>query len=185
MNDLFALDDDVPFTLRLSEAIAWCKARVPTADISRSLRSQTLQPRYEMQFVWSYRHSLYVNSVLRARRQALRSVLSVPVTPPANLANGRLLFYFPDEQVDDGASEMASKGFFDERDAPAWDTWVGVFKDDQRGQYIVSWIPAELLQCVAEGIAVNMVDCVGWLDKIEFALSKELTKSGLVWNNAD
>ena len=179
MKDIFALDDDVMFTMRLAETIAWCQARVQLTDIEHSLRSATLQPTHELQFAWCFRHSLYVNTVLRTRENALKLSLA-PVTTRYQLLGGRLLFYFPDEQVDDGASEVYSKGFFDSQDAPAWDCWVGSFLDDKRGQYIVSWVPATLIEIAAEGLAVNMVDCIGWLEDVKSPLSLQLKEFGLI-----
>lgn len=39
-------------------------------------------------------------------------------------SNCKLLIYECQETVEDGASEAASMGFYDGRDAPPWDTWI-------------------------------------------------------------
>ncbi len=71
--------------------------------------------------------------------------------------------YFPDEQLADGAAEAESRGFFDVRDTPAWDTWIGLYVDRQRGDYLVSWVPNPLIPLVGLGISVNPMDCIAWL----------------------
>ncbi len=102
-----------------------------------------------------------------------------PVTTQSQLAGGKLLIYFPDEQVLDGASEMASKGFFDMYDAPPWDTWVGLFHDS-RGTHLLSWVPPELIEFAEAGISINCVDCIGWASNINVELSRKLGEHGLI-----
>jgi hypothetical protein len=41
-----------------------------------------------------------------------------------DLAGGRVLLFFPDEQLADGASAEASKGFIDRDNTPPWDIWL-------------------------------------------------------------
>jgi hypothetical protein len=85
--------------------------------------------------------------------------MSVFPAVSSDVAGGRLLVYEPDFNVEDGASEYMSKGYFDERDAPPWDTWVCYF-DCQ----LISWVPPCLLDLVQAGIAANPVDCIRWLE---------------------
>jgi hypothetical protein len=84
---------------------------------------------------------------------------ATPTVVSSDLAGGRLLVYAPDENVEDGASLYLSKGYFDELDAPPWDTWVCYFD-----RHLISWVPPCLLDLVQAGIAVNPVDCIRWLE---------------------
>jgi hypothetical protein len=96
---------------------------------------------------------------LAEKRASLLREMSVFPAVSSDGAGGRLLVYEPDFNVEDGASEYMSKGYFDERDAPPWDTWVCYF-DCQ----LISWVPPCLLDLVQAGIAANPVDCIRWLE---------------------
>lgn len=84
-----------------------------------------------------------------------------PAAVSSDLAGGRLLVYEPDFNVEDGASEYMSKGYFDERDAPPWDTWVCY--SDRR---LISWVPPSLVGLVQAGIATNPVDCIRFVEEV-------------------
>lgn len=96
-----------------------------------------------------------VQRLAEKRASLLREINASPPTVSSDLAGGRLLVYEPDDNVEDGASEYMSKGYFDERDAPPWDTWV-CYSDRQ----LISWVPPSLLGLVQAGIATNAVDCI-------------------------
>jgi hypothetical protein len=68
-------------------------------------------------------------------------------------SNGRLLIYYPEETLQDGAAEFASHGFFDLEDAPPWDTWFLY-----AGGAILSWVPNSLIESAQAGIDANPVD---------------------------
>jgi len=83
------------------------------------------------------------------------------VSPDCNpdiALEGKFLLYVPEENVSDGASELFSLGFFDENDAPPWDTWIAFSKNT-----LLSWVPSELVHLVQHGIDVNPVDCIHWM----------------------
>jgi hypothetical protein len=59
---------------------------------------------------------------------------------------GRLLVYFPDAELSDGAAEAETAGYFDVWNAPPHDTWVGFYEDestpdDSFRRYLVAWVP--------------------------------------------
>jgi hypothetical protein len=87
-----------------------------------------------------------------------RSALVSPDCNPDIALEGKFLLYVPEENVSDGASELFSLGFFDENDAPPWDTWVAFSKNT-----LLSWVPSELVHLVQHGIDVNAVDCIHWM----------------------
>ena len=70
---------------------------------------------------------------------------------------GRLLIYAPCENVSDGASKYASKGFCDEYDAPPWDSWLH-YADCE----LISWVPAVLIPLAQDAIDANPVACIRW-----------------------
>jgi hypothetical protein len=102
-----------------------------------------------------------VEALAEKRASFLRDTNVFPAAAPSDLAGGRLLVYEPDFHVEDGASEYMSKGYFDERDAPPWDTWVCYF-DLQ----LISWVPPSLLDLVRAGIATNPVDCIRFVEEV-------------------
>lgn len=73
---------------------------------------------------------------------------------------GKLLLYVPSENFADGASAYASLGFFDDNDAPPWDTWVAFISGT-----LLSWVPGGLVALVQAGLDANMVMCVRWMEE--------------------
>lgn len=109
-----------------------------------------------------------VATVVHSPRRARRSSGEVP-----SLAGGRLLVYFPEEDLADGAAESESGGFFDVHNAPPWDTWVAMVEDDEGDRarpYLVSWVPPEFLMLAEAGIHVNPEECIRWLDDTDVAM---------------
>ena len=102
-----------------------------------------------------------VEALAEKRASLLRDMNVFPAAVSSDLAGGRLLVYEPDSNVEDGASEYTSKGFFDELDAPPWDTWV-CYSDCQ----LISWVPPCLLDLVQAGITTNAVDCIRFVEEV-------------------
>jgi hypothetical protein len=129
-------------------------------SLAEELRSIALKPgsglgeaRTEQQ-----RESI-VRSVIVKRSELLGSgeVGTLP-NIATNLCGGRLLIYVPVENLADGAAEYASKRYFDVENAPPWDTWVA-YSD----RTLLSWVPAELIALVQQGIDVNPEECIRWM----------------------
>ena len=70
---------------------------------------------------------------------------------------GRILAYWPGENLADGAARSATAGFFDVNNVPPWDTWLA-FVDGA----LYAWVPAELVDRVQQGIDVNPEECIRW-----------------------
>jgi hypothetical protein len=83
----------------------------------------------------------------------------MPSRTVANDSEGKLLLFTPQDSLSDGAATVASEGFFDVDNVPAWDTWI--YFDGQR---LLSWVPAQLISRVQSGIDVNPEGCIGWAD---------------------
>jgi hypothetical protein len=101
-----------------------------------------------------------------------------------------LLAFFPDASLSDGAAEQATNGFFDAFNIPAWDTWVSYFEDHAKpdasyGQYLVAYIPTNLVPVVQAGINVNPEECIVWLSDsqtlLSHALRSQFSKSCSSW----
>jgi len=107
-----------------------------------------------------------------------------PVHRANDLHGGRLLTYFPDAELEDGAAEAETGGFFDVNDTPPWDTWVGLFSDPEASRdssfatYLVTWVPPGLIETAQRGIDVSMLDCIAWLDGTNTALARRLRRDG-------
>jgi len=99
------------------------------------------------------------------RRQDLHAAAGGSALRPP----GRLLVYFPDADLTDGAAAAESLDFFDIYNAPPWGTWVGYFeqggRDPSYANYLVSWVPEALVQFADAGIKVNPEECIKWLDQ--------------------
>jgi hypothetical protein len=96
----------------------------------------------------------------------------------SGLAGGRLLAYFPDDELSDGAAEAETRGFFDVNNAPPWDTWVALFRDEggdvSTSDCLVSWVPGTLVKSVDRGIFVNPEGCIRWLAPPELPILAQI-----------
>jgi hypothetical protein len=89
------------------------------------------------------------------------------------LSGGRLLVCTGlDESVWDGAAQAESRGFFDINDLAPWDTWICYVRpqgedNGRTGQapFVMSWVPSAFVSLVEDGIRVNPVGCIRWLEK--------------------
>jgi len=127
--------------------------------LNNQLRTAELRPE---PFVWSQTNRPLVVEELSAKRaELLRQHDAHPKFISSELAGGKLLIYEPDYNVDDGSSQEQSKGYFDGKDAPPWDTWVCYFECQ-----LISWVPPALLDLVQAGIATNPVDCIRFVEEV-------------------
>ena len=164
--------DKVPFGQRLAETIAWCAPRVRGDDPRHSLRSDELRP--------SYLENSRESSVRTVASRRERAVKLDPASGPASRRAGRLLVYFPDANLADGAAEVASRGFFDVDNVPPWDTWIALANDGPAivdssfHEYVIAWVPRELIGEAQAGIDVNPEECIVWLDDVDVRARAEL-----------
>jgi hypothetical protein len=125
--------------------------------LNNQLRTPELRPE---PFVPSQNNRPIIVEALCAKRaQLIHERDAYPRLVSSDLAGGKLLIYEPDNNFDDGASQEQSKGYFDGKDAPPWDTWL-CYSDRQ----LISWVPPSFLDLVQAGIATNPVDCVRWVE---------------------
>jgi hypothetical protein len=138
-------------------ATVWaCRRLVDARNPRLCLRREETRPR-----VLAGSYFSAVSGVISLRPGAQRSVGVAP-----SLGGGRLVVYFPDDDLADGAAEVQSRGFFDTYNAPPWDTWVAMVEDgpaDRPRPYLVSWVPPELVALAQSGIDVNPERCIRWL----------------------
>jgi hypothetical protein len=165
MNNMFDEtkgDNLETFLERLPETVAWCSRVTEMDDLATAFRSDRLKPG-----LWADGRKDMVEGVARGR--SINGAGQYIKTDIAMLANGRLLVYQPDFSLWENVSSAETKGFFDEYDAPPWDTWISYFYESKPEQtweaYLVCWIPATFIDIVSKGIAVNSSECIGWLDK--------------------
>jgi hypothetical protein len=72
-----------------------------------------------------------------------------------DLCGGRLLAYFPDDNLADGTAQAESEGFFDVDNIPPYDTWVWMVRNirtlnyadgakrEMEANYLVAWVPPD------------------------------------------
>ena len=177
-----AFGNSYPIELRLAETIEWCLPLANPLFPKESLRSEALRPVIadtESDYLYTpYERFRSISNLLETRRKLLSGEVS-PISSFHDLQGGRLIAYFPDENVCDGASEIASYEFLDVRDAPAWDTWVGLYRDRNR-EFIVSYIPQKFIEFAQAGIDVNCIDCIEWLENTDTNLATELLNKGII-----
>lgn len=148
------------FRLRLAQTIRWCAPRTDISNPKTCLRTLALRPP-----VFERDRFSAVDSV--ANKRGLYGGVKVrDAQVPRNLGDGRLLIYFPETNLYDGAAEDETFGFLDVDNLPGWDTWVAFFEyepETNEGSYLIAWIPPEFIESVSNGIAVNPEECIKWL----------------------
>ena len=151
-----------PFWERLAETVAWCAPRADTAKPQTCLRDEYLAARpLEPSYFDAVRH-VAVN-----RQRKLGSKWSRAGEP---LGGGRLLVYFPDAELSDGAAEFETAGYFDVFNTPPWDTWVAFvhdpgLSDSSFANYLIAWVPPAFENAASRGIYVNPESCLAWFDE--------------------
>jgi hypothetical protein len=174
------------FAKHLAQAIHWCSSRLPVTDPKHSLRSLPLNSQESLINLSHEQRLILVNELILKREQHLFSS-KVPSSPlQSDLGGGKLLLFYPDGSLFDGAAEPASDGFFDWDYVPAWDTWVHYGNDSSGSSencdenYLLCWIPGELIGKVDEGIAVDPGECIKWAANVDRAITKTLRAQGLL-----
>lgn len=155
----------IPFLERVGETAAWCRWRVDVTRPATCLRDPRTQPRrLEPDYFAA------VRTVASSRPKGADA--DAPVPRPAWDREGRLMVYYPDADLCDGAAEIMTDGWFDVFNCPPWDTWVGFFRDrrpagDFYANYLVAWVPGPFVELAARGIDANPEQCIAWLDDTE------------------
>jgi hypothetical protein len=180
---------DYSFELALAQAIAWCAPRADVDDPAGSLRSSQLRP----PMLLDRRLGVWILVDVRNSYSDTETNVAQPVQSAEDLQGGRLLVYFPDEDLSDGVAEAESGGFFDGYNAPPWDTWVALLGDDYGGPkiallgddldsrpHLVSWVPPSFLGLAAAGIRANAEECVRWLEDTDVPLVALLRERGVI-----
>jgi hypothetical protein len=170
------------FRRQLGETIAWCTPRLSMDDLKNSLRN--VLPK-EVHDLCDYDLTMkLVDSAVTIRRALLearyhKGSFRQEMPPlPIGLENGRLLVFYPGRAVYDPASGIETKGYFNSITIPACDTWVysgieNVTSGKMRVgiEYLLCWIPPQLLQIVQDAIEGDPTECIEWLDETVISLS--------------
>jgi hypothetical protein len=154
-----------PLWERIRRTIAWCRPKVRLREPASCLRTVTTRPRHF--------EPTYFSTVRGV--DACRYGVDERYVPAGSLEGGRLLVYFPDLELADGAAEFESEGYFDVNNAPPWDTWVAMVLDavgTATSPYLVSWVPQEFLSSVQKGIDVNPEQCILWIEDADVQLRR-------------
>ncbi|MDI1476872.1 hypothetical protein [Polyangium sp. y55x31] len=159
--------------LLLEEAATWCAMRIDHLSPKDCFRQETVRPRVLPRDRWDCVRDVAYNRrrELEGRRIAL---------PSAH--EGRLLVYFPDLNLADGAAEVASNGFFDVNNAPPYGSWVAYFEDNDAEassrSILLSWVPDAFVPLADEGVQVNPEGCIVWLDELASPLRQAVVYVG-------
>jgi hypothetical protein len=150
---------------RIVETMSWCTQHSILKRTRRCLRPARIAPPPLPINRWKA-----VETVISARRALIKVTGEVTI----NDMSGRLLVYFPDLNLADGAAEVASQDFFDVHNAPPCGTWIGYFEDGgsdpSRSSYLLAWIPQVFLDVARHGVEANPEKCIVWLSDTQLAL---------------
>ena len=143
-----------------AQAIAFCTRFADPANPRESLRPIEAKPR-----VLERSYDSAVRSVLAARMQLLRRAKPEAQVPTdQERSSGRLLVYFPEENLACGTAECLSKGYFDVDNTPPWATWITLIPDteDAENPGLIAWVPPGLVHHAVAGIDANPEECIRW-----------------------
>lgn len=184
---------------KAASIVDWMKWREQTPEYQQKLAdARTLKEQIE-----SERQKI-VDTLADERAKLLRSTGNYPDGLVEDLEGGRLLICFgPTESVWDGASEVESRGFFDEYDIPPWDSWLCWTREtpeesqvrrqefsrlrttflpdralDWERSYLISWVPPQLIEVATSGIEVNPVDCIHFAHVEDTIFTRQLCEAG-------
>ena len=142
-----------PFRERLAETVSFCSRRTGQPDLGGALRTTALSPPPATPWPET------VRAVAEQRQLLLGRSWRRSQDP---LGGGLLLVYFPTPPHSRGAARTASGGYFDERDAPPWDSWVAYLEEPGRS-YVVAWVPPEALAQATAGVQAAS-GSLSWLE---------------------
>ena len=131
------------------------QVRDSLGPMEHKLRSATLKPSIALnEFGTNAPWAEAVSEVVNRRSQ----LSGISLEEGLKLStSGRLLLYYPDENLACGAAEVSSNGFFDVNNVPPWDIWVHFSE-----RTLVCWVPPLLLEAAQMGIDVNPEECIRW-----------------------
>ncbi|MFP2959663.1 hypothetical protein ACLEPN_17935 [Myxococcus sp. 1LA] len=167
------------FLREIQRTVQWCSSRANRASPQACLRTPDLLPQ---PLLPPNRFDL-IDSIATERRHKLERTKEVALSasPPGHdiLQGGRLLAFFPDETLSDGAAEASSQGYFDWANVPPWDTWVGMFSDENPHnrfdrEYVIAWVAPMFVELVDAGLQVNPEECIQWLKDTETSMAQRL-----------
>tara|TARA_R110002072_G_scaffold260998_1_gene419589 strand:- start:992 stop:1786 length:795 start_codon:yes stop_codon:yes gene_type:complete len=185
-------DDLAGFRRALAETVVWCSEAVGAgprgAFRTPGLRGESSDWGADgLCDLWTEAESARIAVVegLRQRRALLlRESGWVEGASASALPEGRLLIFYPDGTLTDGAAAAASYGFFNDGNVPPWDTWVtavtGLSNDISFDFGLVCWIPPRLVPHAEDGIEVNPEECIRWLDDVVGPFPRKLAAAGLL-----
>jgi hypothetical protein len=151
------------FHRKISETEQWQAAvalleevRASLGPLEHKLRSVTLKPTFPLDTIGE--EALWVEAVaevVNTRHQLIDRISPEQRTTHGD--EGRLLLYYPYENLADGAAQQSSNGFFDADNVPPWDTWVSFSEG-----VLLSWVPPSLIEAAQMGIDANPEECIRW-----------------------
>lgn len=155
------------FEKRLLETVSYCKHHFNPEDIENCLRTapfpaNSMFAEYQLEQIAPF---AVITEHKRRRWVANHQNPDLSV----GLHGGRLLVSHLSFTVCDQFEETR---FIGQCEVPAWDTWVYWARDYRNNRadyydYVISWIPLELLEIVQWAIKISTVKGLDWLEEAE------------------
>ena len=177
------------FKPTLMETIRWCASRSSLSDPTRCLRTLPARPEQSLIHLTDSERGNAVDALALERREILGSQAGDRPNAPdlVRITMGRLLLFYPDGSLFDGAAEAASEGFIDLYNVSALDTWL-YYGSDGSGSadqcnvnLLISWVPPNLVRLVNGAIAVNPENSLEWALTADRNCARALKTNGLLF----
>lgn len=165
------------FSDSFSDAMAWHALKQSRHGAAGSARTDALKPSLSLFQVFrvpaneTTRTGVYrdvVEEVVARRCQLVRQNKGVPTVLKQEMG-GRVLALDLSSTMYDSVAKEITNGYFDESDAPPWDTWLGLVvcgnavAGDDLFPLLLSWIPESDLELAQTGIEVCPSGCLSWV----------------------
>jgi hypothetical protein len=100
-------------------------------------------------------------------RKIYVETLPLRANPPID-KTGKIIVYFPDINLFDGASEIESEGYFNFIDCPPSSTWLYYHEGGEALlRHIIAWIPSDYLEKATIGVLVVCCGAIEFLDELD------------------
>jgi len=143
------------FRKRLAETMTWCMPRIDFEQPATCFRSKELEID---DAALDYKSIETEAPKVIARREALLQGQSL--VPIQN--NGRILIFFFDNCLYEGAVAAETRRYIGGNEFPPWDTWICT-AGQRNNRFLVSWVPEAFVDEVNAGFLVMTIPWLTWV----------------------
>lgn len=164
------------FRRGLTGAMSWLERRSQESTIQLTYRSPELAPHRDIvEDLPLSEIERTVRNVVDRRHKLLTAGGKTIKDWDSVLGHGRLIAFYPQQTLFDGAAALETDGLIDANNVPPWDLWA-CFVDD----FLVSFIPDALVASFNCAVIVNPEQSLLWLTDVSHPFVNILEENQLL-----